>query len=199
MIDYFKIEGIPGGCQDWFADYWMHVGGCSVLAACDIAICLAGNLGFADCCPHDPHNMTKAGYIEFGIQMKSYIRPRIGGVTKTGIFTKGFGRYLRDCGYKAEFAVCGGEEDYVKACRFVKAALNRNLPIAYLMLRHKDNAFKNISWHWFMITGYEIKKERMLLQYHTYGGVYKVDFERMWHTGRHFKGGMVAVSRLVKT
>ena len=197
-IDYFNIEGTPGGSQNWFTDFWMHIGGCGALAACDLAICLSKNLGFSDCFPYNPRKLTKEQYISFAMMMKSYIRPRIGGVTKTSVFTAGFGKYLRDCGYEPRFAVCQGEEDYVKACRFVKAALAHNLPIAYLMLHHTDKRYDNLSWHWFVITGYERKNGRIMLTYHTYGGVYKVDLYGLWHTGKRWKGGMVAVAGLKK-
>lgn len=197
-IDYFKIEGTPGGCQDWFTDFWMHVGGCGALAACDISICLAKNMGFRECCPFDARRMTKAQYIEFGMKMKPYIRPRMGGVSRTSIFTEGFGKYLRDCGYLAEFAVCQGAEAYADACRFVKTALDFNLPIAYLMLHHRDKRYEDLNWHWFMITGYEIRNGHMALTYHTYGGVSTVDFYGLWNTGMRWKGGMVSLKGLKK-
>ncbi|MBR0410736.1 MAG: hypothetical protein IJI25_07005 [Eubacterium sp.] len=195
-IDCFHIEGKPGGSQDWFGDYWMHIGGCGALAACDLVIYLAKNLGLSGCCHFDPGRLTRRQYIELGMIMKSYIRPRPGGVIRTSIFTRGLGKYLRDRGYQADFAICRGHEDYVKACRFVKAVLSRNLPIACLMLRHKEKVYANLSWHWFMITGYEMRNDRMVLLGHTYGTTFKVDFEGLWNTGRWLKGGLVAVSRI---
>ena len=35
-IDYFQIEGTPGGNQEWCTDFWMYLGGCGALAACDL-------------------------------------------------------------------------------------------------------------------------------------------------------------------
>ena len=43
-IDYFQIEGTPGGNQEWCTDFWMYLGGCGALAACDLSICLARNV-----------------------------------------------------------------------------------------------------------------------------------------------------------
>ena len=37
-IDYFQIEGTPGGNQEWSTDFWMNLGGCGALAACDLSI-----------------------------------------------------------------------------------------------------------------------------------------------------------------
>ena len=131
--------------------------------------------------------------------MKPYIHPRIGGVTRTSVFIKGFGRYLKDCGYEAEFMTCPGESSLQDAIGFVRKALDRNLPIACLLLRHREPAFKNISWHWFMITGYAIKNGRFFVTYHTYGRVHSVDFEKLWDTGMRRKGGMAALGEIVKS
>jgi len=32
-IDYFQIEGTPGGNQEWCTDFWMYLGGCGALGA----------------------------------------------------------------------------------------------------------------------------------------------------------------------
>ena len=48
-IDYFQIEGTPGGNQEWCTDFWMYPGGCGALAACDLSICLARNYGLKKC------------------------------------------------------------------------------------------------------------------------------------------------------
>ena len=59
IIKYFKIEGTPGGSQEWCADFWMYLGGCAALAACDQAICLAKNYGLKDVYPYDIDQMKK--------------------------------------------------------------------------------------------------------------------------------------------
>lgn len=37
-LKYFKIGSAYGGCQDWFSDYMMRIGGCGALTACDSSI-----------------------------------------------------------------------------------------------------------------------------------------------------------------
>lgn len=192
-IDYFKTDGIPGGSQAWFTDYWMRIGGCAALAACDMTICLAKNHGLRDLCSFNSRKINREDYIRLGMIMKNYIRPRVGGVVKTSIYTRGLGRYLNERGYRAEFMECQGKEDYDRAVQFVREALSLNLPVAYLMLLHSDKRFEHLNWHWFTITGMEIKNGRVKLTYHTYGGANTVDFSDLWHTGRIWKGGMVAI------
>lgn len=197
-IDYFTIEGTPGGNQEWCTDFWMHLGGCGALAACDLCICLARNYQLSGCYPHDARNLTKKDYVNFSMKMKPYIRPRIGGVTKLSIFTNGCERYLRVQGYRATFATCDGDESYERACAFVRRSLDKNLPVAYLMLRHQNLKFKDLDWHWFSVTGYELRRGRIFLVYHTYGERLLVDFEELWDTGMQKKGGLVALQNIEK-
>lgn len=195
-IDYFTIEGTPGGNQEWCLDFWMYLGGCGALAACDLSICLARNYQLAKCCPCDAFHMLKKDYVDFSMKMKPYIHPRMGGVTKLSMFTDGCGQYLRDCGYQAEFITCSGDKSYENAKEFVRKAISRNLPVAYLMLRHRDKKFKDLNWHWFSVTGYKIKDGSFFLIYHTYGEKSEVDFERLWNTGMYRKGGMISLSKI---
>ena len=102
-IKYFNIEGVPGGSQEWCADFWMYLGGCAALAACDQAICLARNYGFTDLYPYPAEDLKKQDYVDFAMIMKPYIHPRVNGVTRLSIFTKGFGKYLDKKGYEVEF------------------------------------------------------------------------------------------------
>ena len=95
------------------------------------------------------------------MKMKPYIHPRVGGVTKLSMFTDGCGQYLKDCGYRAEFETLDGDKPYEEAEKFVKNAIERNLPVIYLMLRHRDKKFKDLNWHWFCITGYKTEKEEV--------------------------------------
>ena len=122
-IDYFQIEGTPGGNQEWCTDFWMYLGGCGALAACDLSICLARNYGLKKCYPGDALNLTRKEYVDFSMKMKPYIHPRVGGVTKLSMFTDGCGQYLKDCGYGAEFETLDGDKPYEEAEKFVKKAI----------------------------------------------------------------------------
>lgn len=198
-IDYFEIEGTPGGNQEWCTDFWMYLGGCGALAACDLSICLARNYGLAECYPGDADNLTRKEYVDFSTEMKPYIHPRVGGVTKLSMFTDGCGQYLRDCGYFAAFETLDGNNTYEEAEAFVMNALERNLPVIYLMLRHRDKEFKDLNWHWFCITGYRVEeKEKVYLNYHTYGEALSVNFKRLWNTGMYKRGGIVALKKISK-
>lgn len=193
-VPYFKIGNTPGGNQDWFVDWWMHIGGCGALAACDLCLCLAKNYGFQDLIPFSTEHLTQSMYLDLGMKMKPYIRPRMGGVSKLSFFTKGLEKYMKDRGYQVKFDLCPGENDVEEAMDFIKNHLKENMPVACLLLRHRNVKFKDIIWHWFMITGYEIREDDMILTYHTYGHIHKISLKEMWNTGFRKKGGFVAIS-----
>ena len=195
-IDYFNIEGTPGGNQDWCTDFWMHLGGCAALAACDLSICLSKNLRLTGCCPYDPENMTKKQYVDFSMVMKPYIHPWMGGVAELSLFTDGYGKYLNDRGYDVTFDLCPGEKSFEEAEIFLKNALKKNLPVPFLLLRHRDKSLKDLNWHWFMITGCDVRNERSILKYHTYGEEQEVDFQQLWSTGMYRRGGIAAIKAI---
>ena len=71
-IDYFQIEGTPGGNQEWCTDFWMYLGGCGALAACDLSICLARNYGLKKCYPGDALNLTRKEYVDLSKSRRSH-------------------------------------------------------------------------------------------------------------------------------
>ena len=197
-IDYYKVDGRPGGNQDWCKDFWMNLGGCAALAAGDMAICLSKNKGMESCCPLDPDHISRDDYNSYAMILKPYIRPRFNGVTRLSIFTYGFRRYLEDRGYEPEYALCPGGNSYEEAEEFVRDRIVNNLPIACLILSHKNPAMKDLNWHWFSLTGYEEKDGRFHVYYHTYGEKVLVDFRELWDTGSCIKGGMIALQDVKK-
>ena len=39
-LAYYKIGDSLGWNQDWFVDWWMNIGGCAAVTACDLALVL---------------------------------------------------------------------------------------------------------------------------------------------------------------
>ncbi len=197
-IEYFSLEGSQGGNQEWCRDFWMYLGGCAALAACDMSICLWQNHGISDCIPFEEGIRTREDYVQFSTVMKPYIHPRINGVTKLSIFTEGYGKYLKDRGLESSFSVCPGEESADSAYAMIEDSVGRNLPAACLILRHKDPYFKDLNWHWFSVTGCSREGDRRFIYFHTYGAEEKVDFDNLWNTGFRYRGGLVTIKKVWK-
>ena len=97
-LDYFSIDGVQGGSQDWMSNFLMKFGGCAALAACDTCIYLAAKQGWKQIYPYNIAHLCREDYDRFAMKMKPYLRPRIGGVDRLSLYIEGFQRYLADAG-----------------------------------------------------------------------------------------------------
>lgn len=191
-LAYFTIGTSFGGNQDWFQDYWMHIGGCAAVAACDSCICLQKSKVKEQLYPYDIENITKEEYINFAMKMKPYLRPRWNGIDKLEIYIDGLTQYLKDIenttlsidGFSAD---CSVEE----ATELVKKQINAGFPIPFLLLRHKNCNFKELLWHWFLLVGYQEFEDVLYVKIATYGAYQYVSFQELWDSGHHNNGGMI--------
>lgn len=191
-LDYFKIGSTFGGNQEWMKDYWMRLGGCAALAAVDTCIYLQGKLGVENLCDFDATNMTRDDYCRFGMIMKPYIAPRFSGVNRIDIYTDGFGKYLRQRGSDAiKMEAFPITADYDVAVKALCSQLDADLPVPFLLLRHKNSKFKDFYWHWFMLTGYRNEEAELEVCFTTYGGYVWHSFRELWESGHDDASGMV--------
>lgn len=191
-LDYFTIENSCGGCQDWFSDYWMKIGGCAALAACESCIYLELQKGKENLYPFDRNCLNREDYVRFGMQMKPYLRPRMGGIDRLELYMDGFGKYLEDAG-ETELKMEGfsGEHSAAEAASCVKKQIDQGFLIPCLTLRHRNPAFKDYVWHWFLLTGYEQYEDRFLVKAVTYSRWRWLDLKDLWTTGYRKKGGLI--------
>ncbi len=204
-LDYFYIGESFGGNQDWCRDPMMHLGGCAALTACDICIYLARKKGLTHLYPFDAGQVTKKDYLRFSKLMKPYLRPRSRGVNRTGLYTDGFSRYLSDIGdTRIILDEFDGTVNVSDAWETVKSQIDDEMPVAYLMLQHRDKSLADFVWHWFLLVGYEETGEDVMgpeeqknpmrkVKTATYGEGLWLDFDNLWKTGFDEKGGMVLI------
>lgn len=194
ILDYFSIEGAVGGSQEWFRNVVMYIGGCAAATACDCCIYLALYRGMAKLYPYDVHKLTKKDYINFSMKMKPFLRPRVNGVNKLWMFTEGLGNYLSDVGEQHismdEFS---GSEDLQAAEEFIRQHINSGYPVPYLLLKHKNEYFKDFVWHWFLCYGYEEKADGMWITAAIYGRSHSLSLRDLWMTGYEEKGGLIGL------
>ena len=84
-LEYFSIDGVQGGSQDWMSNFLMKFGGCAALAACDTCIYLAAKHGWKQIYPYNIAHLCREDYDRFAMKMKPYLRPRIGGVDRLSL------------------------------------------------------------------------------------------------------------------
>lgn len=194
-LDYFTIDGETGGNQDWFTNIVMHMGGCAAATACDCSIYFALHRGMEHLYPYDVRNLTKEEYIKFSMKMKPYLRPRTHGVNKPSLFIEGYSQYLRDIDESAiTMAGFEGTHSAKEAAHFIKSQIDAGYPVPYLMLRHKNEIYKDFVWHWFLCFGYKETQGDMLVTVATYGEETTFSLNDLWNTGCEEKGGLVQLT-----
>lgn len=193
-LPYFKIDQAYGGSQSWFRDPMMKLGGCGAATACDSCIYLAlhGNRPYLY--PQNLNQLDKEAYIQFAMKMKPYLRPRMQGINTLELFIDGFRKYLKQIGEdKLELEAFSGEQTYEQAKVTARSQLDQNMPIPFLLLRHKSYAMKDLVWHWFLIVGYEEFEDNFMVKIATYGNYHWISLRELWNTGYKQKGGMIVI------
>lgn len=189
---YYTIDGSLGWNQDWFVDWWMNIGGCAAVTACDLCVLLARDHGLSSLYPHDPTQVTRVDYLALSEVMKPYLRPRKGGVDRLVYYLEGFGAFLQDRGVNAiSLQGLDGEAPWQDAWALVQQQVDRDLAVPCLVLYHKDPVFRDFQWHWFNLAGYRLRKGRPEVRAVTYGAAHWLDMERLWETGHERKGGLI--------
>lgn len=196
-LEYFEIDGVFGGNQDWFTNVVMHIGGCAAATACDCCIYFAREMGLRELYPFDAGYLNKADYKRFSQMMKPYIRPRVGGVKTLAWFIGGFEKYIEDTGIPGRISMkeFPGNRTVGEAESFVKSQINQGMPIPVLLLQHKDReTFEDYIWHWFLIVGYGQEGSVFKVKTATYGEAVWFSLKDMWETGFAEKGGLVKLT-----
>ena len=84
-----------------------------------------------------------------------------------------------------------GQTPYEKAEEAVEAQIQAGWPIPCLTLKHKEPAYDDYVWHWYMLTGYKKEAGHFSVKAVTYGGARWLDFRGLWDTGYEKKGGLI--------
>lgn len=195
-LPYFRVAEMLGGNQELFSDPWMKIGGCAAVTACDLCIYMDMYKGTDGLYPYDIAHISKEDYERFAMLMKPYLRPRYSGINKTQTYIDGFSSFLEDHGYKCDISDFDLSSSYSEARSFVISSIDAGFPIAYLNLYHRDPAFSDFVWHWFLLTGYAVYADTMMVKVISYGECYWFDFARLLNTGHRRKGGMVRINSI---
>ncbi|MGI6256879.1 MAG: hypothetical protein ACOYJU_02310 [Anaerovoracaceae bacterium] len=183
-IPYFTIENSFGGDQRWFRTPLMRIGGCAAATACDSLILLS--------LPPGRSISTKKDYRRFAGRMRPYLYPRKTGVNTLKLFMDGFNEYLDDTGcHGLRMEGFSGEETVTDAKKAIIKQIDGGLPIPYLLLKHRNPDFKDLTWHWFILFGYEETPEDFTVTVATYGKSHTLSLSDLWDTGYEEKGGMI--------
>lgn len=195
-LDYVHIGEALGGSQDWLPDWDMNRGGCAAVTACDLCLYLAAREGFPALCPCDPARPSREDFIAFAKVMRPYLTPRYHGIDFLEIYLSGLADYWRDVGYSGMRAEgLSGAVPLETAEAAIRSQLDAELPVPYLLLRHKDPALEDLEWHWFNLAGYEETPEGLSVEVVTYGEPQWLGLRRLWDESEGRRGGIIRIFR----
>lgn len=191
-LTYFNIEDHYGGNQNWFWDPMMKLGGCAAVTACDLCVYLNILKGSEHLYPFEINFLQKSDYIKFSNIMKHYLRPRMTGINTLQLYIDGFGEYLYDANDQGiKMTPFYGENSVFDGKKIVINQIDKEIPIPFLLLKHKNSKLKELVWHWFLIVGYEKTDDELFIKIATYGKYNWISFDELWDTGYEEKGGMI--------
>ena len=199
-LPYFRIGDSCGGSQDWFRTFLMRKGGCGAATACDSSIYFARQFRLSAVYPYDPVRLTRESYVGFAHEMEPYLRPRLSGINRLDIFIEGYGRYLSDRGEtRLLMSPFDGTESVDAACDFAEEQLSLGYPVPALILNHRNSAFRDYVWHWFLLTGYDANGSSPLVKAVTFGKAEWLPLRDLWDTGFSQRGGLIRYSLISGT
>ena len=194
-LEHFYASGNYGGNQNLLKDYFMMMGGCAAVSACDSCIYFDRTFG-THLYPFDKENISMQDYRCFTCIMKPYLRPRITGVDRLELFIEGVEDYLHDHGgEKIRMEGFDGNRSYDEAKEAVARQIDDGFPIPFLLLKHQNPVFDDFVWHWFILNGYKDDDRGFQVKAVTYGVYRWLDLKKLWNTGYKRKGGMILFSR----
>lgn len=195
VLEHFRVEGFYGWNQDWFPDFFMRMGGCAAVTACDSCVYFALRKGRRELIPFDPAHITREDYLKLSRMMKRTLGPRMRGVDRLELYQEGFAGYLQAAGVsepKAE--ALHGSRPFGEAAESLQRQIETGCPVPFLLLRHTSGEFREYEWHWFLLMGYDCRPDQFLAQAVTYGTARWLDFGKLWETGLDERGGMILFS-----
>ena len=195
-LDYFNVDGKYGWDQNDFKDLWMNKGGCACVTACDSFIYMRKYMGKDKLYPYDIDRITSLDYIDFSNSVKPNLRPRITGIDRLEIYVDGVSEFLEDMDeHSISLSEFSGDNSLDDAKNAVKLQIDRGLLVPMLVLMHKNPKYRDFSWHWFLLTGYDEEGDKFLVKVVSYGSYRWFDLKELWNTGYRRKGGLILFNK----
>lgn len=170
----------------------MRIGGCGAETACDSSVYFAKYFGLTAIAPAE-NPLSKERYIDFAYEMRPYLSPRMSGIDRLDIFIDGYQNYLSDKGEsRLTMTAFPGENPYETARAKVISQIDNGYLIPTLILNHRNKAYDDYVWHWFLINGYqETEDGEFLVKAVTYSHFHWLNLRELWDTGHTRRGGFV--------
>ncbi len=200
ILDYFTIDGTPGGNQEWLPEWDMNMGGCAAVTACDTCIFLSrleNDNKFLSLYPFDPKNLSRTDFVKFASVMKPFLTPRYHGIDFLETYICGFYDYMKKVKNNSLiFEGISGNVDYETFSSTIINQIDRNFPVPFLLLNHHDIKLDDFEWHWFNLAGYEEIENDVNVLTVTYAEYKWFSLKNLYDTHNERKGGIIRIRSL---
>jgi hypothetical protein len=191
-LKYFYIGKNLGWNQNDFTKYWMKIGGCGAVTACDSFVYFKKYFNKDKLYPYSVENVDYDEYYSFTNVIKPYLRPRVTGIDSLDIYIDGIKKYFNDVGENTlEISGFEGCNEYEDAKSIVKMQIDNDYIVPMLMLKNANTVVRDYVWHWFLLGGYDEIDSKFMVKVITYGDYRWIDFEDLWNSGHRRKGGLI--------
>lgn len=145
-----------GGNQDWFHESWQKRAGCASTSGANLAAYYAQkNPLMKNFYAGDSKHLNQMEYLKLMEEMYRYMKPGPMGFPYVKKFAKQFIRFCKDHGETMQASILSDFDTEIEAFHFVKENIDKDRPIALLILFHRAGEIRENTWHWVTITGYE--------------------------------------------
>ena len=194
ILGYFNIDGAPGGNQDWLTEWDMNMGGCAAVTACDVCIFLSRKDEYRSLYPFNTEKLSRPDFVKFSSIMKPYLSPRYHGIDFLETYICGFYDYMASVqNNRLILEGVSGNVPYEIFARTITDQLDRNFPVPFLLLNHKNPILDDFQWHWFNLAGYEDDNGVLRVLTVTYGEYQWFKLSDIYETGYERRGGVIRI------
>lgn len=177
-----------GGNQYWYPSKSHQVSGCGPVAAANITAHLAINFPeqYSTLYPFPTHTFAKEDFISHMVNVRKHVKPGVFGLTSVKQFSENVLSFAKEQGVTLtpNFVQekCSADEALV----FIISALQKNLPVAMLILTHPVRALSEYVWHWMTIHHYYINEltNMRTIVISSCGERHLIDFDLLWNKRR---------------
>lgn len=149
------VQAGYGGNQEWFSQVFQRTAGCASVTGANLAAYYASRAAESrGLYSGNTERFSKSEYLRVMEEVYRYMTPGPMGFPVAGRFVQKFLQFAGEHGstFRAHtmFHRCGCEERMT----FLKEAIAKGNPVAFLVLRHRAPEMRENNWHWVTITGW---------------------------------------------
>ncbi|WP_283610730.1 hypothetical protein [Faecalispora anaeroviscerum] len=149
------VQAGYGGNQEWFLQVFQRTAGCASVTGANLAayyasLVPAGRSLYSG----ETERFSKPEYLHVMEEMYRYMTPGPMGFPVAGRFVQKFLLFAREHGSVFQAHTLFHRRSCEERMNFLKEAIVKGNPVAFLILKHRAPEMKENNWHWVTITGW---------------------------------------------